>query len=58
MMHIVKDGIAAWDQKEGDAGGEQNPESETDRHGDQELGLYALFQDHGCQTRKGGQRRV
>ncbi len=51
--HILQDHITAGDQDQGDARGEEHAEPEADGHGDEELGLEALFDDHGAQPREG-----
>ena len=45
-----------WHAYQDDTGGEEDAEGEADRHGYEELGLHALFQNHRQQGEEGGQR--
>ena len=54
-LQILLNDIPAGDQDQRDDGRKEHPEGQADRHGDQELGLNTLLQDHGHQPGKGGQ---
>ena len=55
IMHVVQDNIATGNQYQGNSGGEKDPETQADSHGNEELSLETPFQNHGDKTGKGGQ---
>jgi len=52
FMHIFQDKIKRGDKQQGNPCSKEYPESKADRHGDEELGLYARLQYHGHQSEK------
>ena len=55
VVEVLEDEVEGGDEDEGDHGGEEDAEAEADRHGDQELRLDALFQDHRREAEEGGE---